>query len=72
MAAILEASGLAATWIHVLMGTLLIARLVHPLGMYAKPGTLQFTVGRVGGMAATTLVMIACALIILIRPLLGD
>ena len=72
MAAMLEMSGLAPTRIHVLMGALLIARLLHPLGMHAKPGTLQFSIGRVGGMVVTTLVMIACALLILVRPLLGD
>ena len=58
--------------IHVLMGTLLIARLLHPFGMYAKPKTLQFSIGRVGGMVLTTLVMIACALLILFRLLLGE
>jgi len=47
MAAMLEMSGLAAARIHFLMGTLLVARLLHPLGMYAKPGTLQFSIGRV-------------------------
>ncbi len=72
MAAFLEASGLAATRIHILMGTFLIARLLHPFGMYAKPGTLQFTIGRVGGMAGTSFVMIACALAILVRAFPGN
>jgi uncharacterized protein len=65
MAAMLEMSGLAVTQIHMLMGSLLLARFLHPLGIYAKPGTLQFTIGRVGGMVITTLVMISCALLIL-------
>ena len=72
MAAMHEMSGLAAAWIHVLMGALLVARLLHPLGMHAKPGTLQFTVGRVGGMVVTTVVMVSCALLILGRSLLGN
>ena len=72
MAAMLEMSGLAAMRIHFLMGALLIARLLHPLGMHAKPGTLQFTVGRVGGMVVTTVVMVSCALLILGRSLLGN
>jgi uncharacterized protein len=71
MAAMLETSGLAATRIHMLMGSLLVARLLHPLGIYAKPGTLQFRIGRVGGMVITTLVMISCALLTLRLVLLG-
>ena len=71
MAAMLEISGLPATKLHVLLGALLVARLLHPFGMYAKPQTLQFLICRVGGMATTTLVMIACALLILWRLLLG-
>src|SRR5215470_4455302 len=71
MAAMLEMSGLAAARIHILMGMLLVARLLHPLGMYAKPGSLQFTIGRVGGMVLTTFVMISCALLILSRLFLG-
>ena len=47
------------------------ARLLHPFGMYATPKSTQFSIGRVGGMAITTLVMIACALLILFRFLPG-
>ena len=35
------------------MGALLLARLMHPLGMYAAPHTLQFHVCRVGGIPIT-------------------
>jgi uncharacterized membrane protein YecN with MAPEG domain len=71
MAAMLEMAGLATTRIHALMGSLLVARCLHPLGMYAKPGTLQFTIGRVGGMVVTAFVMISCALLILRQAFLG-
>ena len=71
MAAMLEMSGLAASRIHALMGSFLVARLFHPIGIYAKPGTLRFSVGRVGGMVITTLVMISCALLILRQVFLG-
>jgi uncharacterized protein len=71
MAAMLEMSGLAATRIHMLMGSLLVARLLHPLGIYAKPGALQFSIGRVGGMVITTTVMVSCALLILRQILFG-
>jgi uncharacterized membrane protein YecN with MAPEG domain len=56
MTAMLESSGLPAIRVHLLMGTLLVARLLHPFGM-----------SRVGGMTITTFVMIACALLILWR-----
>ena len=65
MGALLEMSGAAALQMHLLMGALLLARLLHPLGMYAKPGTFQFNIGRVAGMAITVIVMITCALLIL-------
>ena len=40
-------------WVHLLMGALLVSRLLHPLGMYAAPNTLQFRIGRVGGITIT-------------------
>ena len=67
MTAMLESSGLPAIRVHLLMGTLLVARLLHPFGMSARPETLRFRVCRVGGMTITTFVMIACALLILWR-----
>jgi uncharacterized membrane protein YecN with MAPEG domain len=69
MVAMLEMSGLGATWIHLLMGALLLSRLLHPLGMYAAPNTLQFRVGRMGGITITYILLIACALTILARVL---
>ena len=57
----LEMSGGSAARIHVLMGALLVARLLHPLGMYSKPGTWQFSAGRVGGIMITIGVLIAAA-----------
>jgi hypothetical protein len=67
MAAMLEMSGLPPTNVHGIMGALLVARLLHPFGMYAKPGTLQFRLGRTWGMTITMGVMIACAGLILWR-----
>jgi uncharacterized membrane protein YecN with MAPEG domain len=67
MVAMLEMSGLSAIRVHLLMGTLLVARLLHPLGMDAKPLTWQFRVGRVGGMVVTIGLMVSCALLILGR-----
>src|SRR4051794_7841360 len=38
--AMLEMSGLPKASIHGLMATLLVARVLHPFGMYAAPGSL--------------------------------
>jgi uncharacterized membrane protein YecN with MAPEG domain len=69
MVAMLEMSGSPAMRIHILMGTLLVARLLHPLGMYAGPQTWRFRICRVGGMVVTIGLMINCALLILWRLL---
>ena len=73
LVAMLEMSGSSAIWVHGLMGALLVARLLHPLGMYSKPGTWQFSAGRVGGIMITIGVLIAAALSALLRfwPALG-
>lgn len=67
MVAMIEMSGAPALRIHLLMGALLVSRLLHPLGMYAAPGSLQFQIGRVGGIVMTIGLLIACALTILLR-----
>ena len=69
MVAFLEMSGAAPLRVHLLMGALLLSRLLHPLGMYAAPNTLQFRIGRVGGITITFVLLLACALIILWRSL---
>jgi uncharacterized membrane protein YecN with MAPEG domain len=71
MVAMLEMSGMPAASVHILMGALLLARLLHPLGMYVGPRTLQFQICRVGGIALTILVLIASALRLLWRFLGG-
>ena len=67
MVALLEMSGLAAVWVHLLMAALLVARLLHPLGMYVGPRTLRFQICRVGGIVVTILVLIGAALLLLSR-----
>jgi uncharacterized membrane protein YecN with MAPEG domain len=71
MVAFLEISGASAIRIHLLMGALVVSRLLHPLGMYAAPNTQAFRIGRVGGMTLTIGLLIACALMILSRFVLG-
>jgi hypothetical protein len=71
MVAMLEMSGMPAWRVHLLMAALLISRLLHPFGMYAKPGTLAFRLGRVTGVTLTLLVLIASAVAILSQVLRG-
>ena len=71
MVAMLEMSGVSALRVHLLMAALLVARLLHPLGMYAKPNTLSFRIGRVGGMIITITLLAACALLILSRAFMS-
>src|SRR3954470_6965688 len=67
MVAMLEMSGLAASRVHLLMGALLVSRLLPPLASSAPPTTLQFRIGRVGGITITFILLISCALTILWR-----
>jgi len=71
MIAMLEMSGMPAMRVHLLMGALLVARLLHPLGMYVGPRTLQFQICRVGGISLTLLVMLGAAVLLLWRFLPG-
>jgi len=71
MVAMSEMSGMPAARVHLLMGALLVARLLHPLGMYVGPRTLQFQICRVGGIVLTILVLIASALLLVWRSLTG-
>ena len=59
MVAMMEMSGLSAAWVHLFMAALLVSRLLHPLGMYAAPNSLQFRVGRVGGITITLALLLA-------------
>ena len=72
MVAMLEMSGMPGWRVHLLMGVLLVSRLLHPFGMYAKgSGTFAFRVGRVAGVTLTLLVLVASAVAILSRVLRG-
>jgi uncharacterized protein len=71
MVAMLEMAGASALRVHVLMGALVVARLLHPLGMYAAPSTFRFRIGRIGGVTITIALLVTCALSILSRLALG-
>jgi uncharacterized membrane protein YecN with MAPEG domain len=67
----LEMSGMPAVRVHLLMAALLLARVLHPIGMYVGPRTWQFRVCRVGGITITITVLIASALLTLSRLVAG-
>ena len=67
LVALLEMSGTSTTRVHILMGGLLLSRLLHPLGMAARPGTWQFNIGRVSGILLTIAVLISAGIGALIR-----
>jgi len=71
MVAMLEMSGAPATRVHLLMGTLLVARLLHPVGMYAGPQTWRIRICRIGGMVVTLVLLINSALLVLWQSLTG-
>jgi hypothetical protein len=67
MIAMLEMSGVAGWRVHILMAALVVSRLLHPVGIYAAPGTFAFRMGRVGGMTLAVTLLITCAIAILVR-----
>ncbi|MBR0690538.1 MAPEG family protein [Bradyrhizobium manausense] len=67
MVAMLEMSGASPLRIHLLMGALVLSRLLHPLGMYAVPGSLKFTICRAGSIFLTVGLLVYSALTILSR-----
>jgi uncharacterized membrane protein YecN with MAPEG domain len=67
MNALLEMGGGGSVQMHVLLGTLMVSRILHPFGMHAKPMTPQFIVGRIVGVILTFLVLLASALLLLRR-----
>jgi uncharacterized membrane protein YecN with MAPEG domain len=62
MVGLLEMSGSPAMRVHLMMGALLLARLIHPIGMYVGPRTLTFQICRVGGITLTLIVLVSAAI----------
>jgi uncharacterized membrane protein YecN with MAPEG domain len=61
MVGMLEMSGMPSARVHLMMSALLLARLIHPVGMYVGPRTLTFQICRVGGILITLAVMVSAA-----------
>ena len=65
--ALLEGSGAVHGLVRILLIVLIIARILHPFGMFAPDKTPQQLACRGGGIAGTLLVIIVGALDLLIR-----
>jgi uncharacterized membrane protein YecN with MAPEG domain len=70
MIMVVEMGQAAPLVVHGLCLLLVVARLAHPVGMYAKPGTPRFQ-GRVIGQALTMTTIILAALLLLWRAVAG-
>ncbi|MCR9259672.1 MAG: MAPEG family protein [Pseudomonadaceae bacterium] len=57
----LEMLGQPELRIHMLMGTLLAARVLHPIGMLSAVGTRMYFVGRICGAFSTWAVLLAAS-----------
>lgn len=64
--AFLEAEGSGQGIIHTLLAILLVARLLHPIGMVAPKDSVQQFACRGGGIIATLLVMVFAAILLLV------
>ena len=62
----LEMSGESVTAIHLLMGSLLLARLLHALAIYSPVGSRVYMVGRITGALTTWLVLIVSSVMLLL------
>jgi uncharacterized protein len=71
MVALLEMSGVPALRLNLWMAGLLLSRLVHPLGLYAKPASLPFRIFRIGGVTLTLVVLVGSAVTLLTRLMRG-
>lgn len=61
-----EAGGTSSTWIHAMGGGLVLARILHPLGLTNEPGV---SIMRVVGTILTWLILLASSIIVLINQL---
>jgi uncharacterized membrane protein YecN with MAPEG domain len=64
---LLEAGGADRFTVHVLLLVLVVARIMHPIGMVAREGTVQQFAFRAPGAMATWVVMVVAAVLLLVR-----
>jgi uncharacterized membrane protein YecN with MAPEG domain len=61
-----EAGGTSGTWIHALGGLLVVARILHPLGLSPEPGVSPM---RFIGTVGTLLVLLVASILVLMNQL---
>ncbi len=64
----LEMRGQSDLHIHLLMGCLLAARVIHPIGLFSTVGTPMYFVGRITGALSTWLVLLTASFFTLMLP----
>jgi uncharacterized membrane protein YecN with MAPEG domain len=67
LVASVEALGEPRLLIHLLMGALLIARVLHPIAFASKLGSAPYLVGRITGALTSWAVLTAAAVFLLVR-----
>jgi len=67
LVASLETLGEAQIHVHLLMGALLIARILHPIAFASRLGSLPYYVGRIAGALTSWAVLTAAAVLLLVR-----
>lgn len=66
---LLEVGGASATRIHWLLAPLVVARLMHPVGMVAREHSVQQYAFRAPGAVVTLIVLVAASIMLLMRAL---
>jgi uncharacterized membrane protein YecN with MAPEG domain len=67
MTALLEGGGAASVTMHALLGTLVIARIMHPIGMVAPDKTIRQFIFRGLSAIATWIILLVTAILLLLR-----
>ena len=67
LVASVEALGEPHLHVHLLMGTLLVARVLHPIAFASKLGSAPYFIGRIAGALTTWSVLTAAAVLLLVR-----
>ena len=65
--AAVEALGEARLHVHLLMGSLLFARVLHPIAFASKLGSAPYYIGRIAGAFISWAVLTLAAVLLLVR-----
>lgn len=67
LVASLEAMGEPALHVHAFMGSLLLARVLHPVAFASARGSAPYKIGRIGGALISWGVLVIAAVLLLVR-----